>query len=33
MIAATTLVHGMVVAARNVRDFETTGASLFNPWT
>ena len=33
LIAATALVHGMTVVTRNVIDFETTGAAVFNPWT
>lgn len=32
LIAATGLVHGMVVATRNTADFERTGVRLFNPW-
>jgi predicted nucleic acid-binding protein len=32
LIAATALVHGMTVVTRNVRDFETTGVALLNPW-
>jgi hypothetical protein len=33
MIAATALVHGMTLVTRNVRDFETTGVRLLNPWS
>ena len=33
LIAATALVHGMIVATRNVADFEQTGARTINPWT
>lgn len=33
LIAATGLVHGMIVATRNVKDFKNTGAKLFDPWT
>jgi predicted nucleic acid-binding protein len=33
MIAATALVHGMMVATRNVSDFTPTGVRTFNPWT
>ena len=33
LIAATALVHGMVVVTRNVADFEPTGVSTLNPWT
>jgi toxin FitB len=32
LIAATALVHGMVVVTRNVDDFVATGVRLFNPW-
>ena len=32
MIAATALVHGLVVVTRNVRDFEPTGVTIINPW-
>ena len=32
LIAATALVHGMIVATRNVADFEPTGVQTFNPW-
>ncbi len=32
LIAATALVHGMVVVTRNVDDFKRTGALVFNPW-
>jgi predicted nucleic acid-binding protein len=31
-IAATALVHGMIVVTRNVADFEPTGVVLVNPW-
>jgi predicted nucleic acid-binding protein len=31
-IAATALVRDFTVVTRNVRDFEPTGAKLFNPW-
>jgi len=33
LIAATALVHGMVVVTRNVSDFEPTGVMTLNPWT
>lgn len=33
LIAATALVHGMVVVTRNVADFEATGVTVLNPWT
>lgn len=32
MIAATALVHGMIVVTRNVADFSGTGVSIVNPW-
>ncbi len=32
IIAASALVHGMVVVTRNVEDFEPTGVEIFNPW-
>jgi len=32
LIAATALVHGMVVATRNVADFEPMGVATLNPW-
>lgn len=32
LIAATALVHGMVVVTRNSADFEVTGVPLLNPW-
>jgi hypothetical protein len=32
LIAATALVHGMVVVTRNVTDFESTGVRTLNPW-
>jgi len=32
LIAATALVHGMIVVTRNVADFEPTGVPTFNPW-
>jgi predicted nucleic acid-binding protein len=31
-IAATALVHDLIVVTRNTRDFEGTGARLLNPW-
>jgi toxin FitB len=31
-IAATAVEHGLVVATRNVADFEPTGVTLVNPW-
>lgn len=33
LIAATALVHGMTVVTRNLKDFEHTGAHIFNPWS
>jgi len=33
LIAATALVHGMVVVTRNVTDFHSTGVKLLNPWS
>lgn len=32
-IAATALVHGMVVVTRNTADFQTTGVEIIDPWT
>ena len=32
MIAATALEHGLVVATRNVKHFELTGAGVINPY-
>jgi predicted nucleic acid-binding protein len=32
LIAATAIVHGMTMVTRNVRHFESTGATLLNPW-
>jgi predicted nucleic acid-binding protein len=33
LIAATALVHGLIVVTRNVRDFEPFGVQLINPFT
>jgi predicted nucleic acid-binding protein len=33
LIAATALVHDLVVVTRNVRHFEPTGVRIFDPWT
>ena len=33
LIAATAMVHGMIVVTGNSADFETTGVGLVNPWT
>lgn len=32
IIAATALVHGMIVVTRNTSDFDKTGVELLNPW-
>jgi toxin FitB len=32
LIAATALVHGMILVTRNVADFATMGVRLVNPW-
>lgn len=32
LIAATALVHGLIVVTRNTSDFEPAGVSLLNPW-
>jgi predicted nucleic acid-binding protein len=32
LIAATALVHGMIVVTRNIADFAATGVPLLNPW-
>lgn len=32
LIAATARHHGLVLATRNVRDFQATGVPLVNPW-
>ena len=32
LIAATALVHGMIVVTRNVADFAPTGVPTLNPW-
>ena len=32
VIAATALVHGMIVVTRNVSDFDQTGVEILNPW-
>jgi predicted nucleic acid-binding protein len=33
LIAATALVHGLVVVTRNTTDFVPTGARVLNPWS
>jgi predicted nucleic acid-binding protein len=32
LIAATALVHGMTIATCHTKNFESTGARLYNPW-
>ena len=32
LIAATALEHGLVIATRNVKDFERCGVEVVNPW-
>lgn len=32
LIAATAIVHGMIVVTRNVADFSPTGVQILNPW-
>lgn len=32
LIAATAIVHDLILVTRNVVDFEDTGASVVNPW-
>lgn len=32
LIAATALVHDLIVVTRNVADFDDTGASVIDPW-
>lgn len=32
LIAATAIVHGMIVVTRNVADFSLTGVQILNPW-
>ena len=33
LIAATAIVHGMIVVTRNVKDFAPTGVRVLDPWT
>lgn len=33
MIAATAIIHGLMVVTRNVTDFERLDVALLNPWT
>ncbi|TAI59702.1 VapC toxin family PIN domain ribonuclease, partial [Bradyrhizobium sp. Leo170] len=32
LIAATAIVHDLILVTRNVGDFEDTGATVINPW-
>ncbi|CAN7634495.1 type II toxin-antitoxin system VapC family toxin [Neorhizobium sp. LjRoot104] len=32
LIAATAIVHDLILVTRNVKDFEDTAAALINPW-
>jgi predicted nucleic acid-binding protein len=32
LIAATAMMHAMTVVTRNVKDFESTGVEILNPW-
>ncbi|MER9138117.1 type II toxin-antitoxin system VapC family toxin [Mesorhizobium sp. M0830] len=32
LIAATALVHDLILVTRNVADFDNTGVTVFNPW-
>ena len=32
VIAATALTHRMTIVTRNIKDFQSTGAALLNPW-
>lgn len=32
LIAATAIVHDLILVTRNVRDFEDAGVALINPW-
>ena len=32
LIAATAIVHGLIIVTRNVADFDDTRASVLNPW-
>lgn len=32
LIAATAIIHDLIVVTRNVADFQDTGASLIDPW-
>ena len=33
LIAATAIIHGMMMVTRNVIDFEPTGVKILNPWS
>jgi toxin FitB len=33
LIAATAIVHDLILVTRNVRDFEDIAVSLINPWS
>jgi hypothetical protein len=33
LIAATAIVHGLILVTRNVKDFEDIAVSLINPWS
>jgi toxin FitB len=33
LIAATAIVHDLILVTRNVKDFEDTAVSLINPWS
>ncbi len=32
LIAATAIIHDLILVTRNVRDFEDTGATVIDPW-
>jgi predicted nucleic acid-binding protein len=32
LIAATAIVHDLIIVTRNVADFDDTGASVIDPW-
>jgi toxin FitB len=32
LLAATAIIHDLILVTRNVKDFEDTGASVINPW-
>lgn len=33
LIAATAVVHDLILVTRNVADFDETGVTVLNPWT